>query len=208
MKHPAIPQAPELQSGSAIPWSAEREFRLRRRITNIWFAMWTCLISGLGLFTIAFLSKSGLVVILAVLCLITGVFFLNALSVARGNLGEEMRRGPRGEFFEGSGMLANKPRSTQRLTQWIQHRVPDSVDFICSGGFGGFCGWHHEWKDAKWIPNYDPALFEDFDDSLPRPVDPGGGRFVILCPCGIGHFKLKLVTEQNIVDRAAAKDQQ
>ena len=202
MSHPLTEQdIVDRAAGNPIPWSAEREFRLRRRITTLWFVMWSFLIAGMGIFTIAFLSRSGLVVILAVLSLVAGVFFLNALSVARANLGEEMRRGPRGEFFEGSGMLANKPRSTRGLTKWIQH----SAQQFLGWGVKCDCGRIYELDQWKWVPNYpEDETSDEFRDSNVE-IDPGGGRFVILCPCGIGHFKLKPASEQNVLGSTRAK---
>jgi hypothetical protein len=149
-------------------------------------------------------AKSFELAFAGVLSLLMGLVQLLALQRRREMLGEEMRRGPRGEFFEGSGMLANKPRNTQRLTEWRTVQVrpgqilrpgsgiplrpmePLEDYFVC-----GRCGEIHFVSNMKWIPNYDPQLFEDFDNGLPPAVDPGGGRYVILCPCGVGHFKLK-----------------
>jgi hypothetical protein len=101
-------------------------------------------------------------------------------------------------------MLANKPRSLQRLTKFYQHRSWE-ISFVCFRQPGISCGRVHHWQDAEWLPNYKR---EDLvDDATDEEIqifcgDPGGGRFVILCPCGIGHFKLKLLTEQDIIDRS------
>jgi len=198
MNHPAIKQqSPALQPGSATPWSAQSEYRLRRRITNLWLGMWAFFIAGLGMLVMANFAKSFELGFAGALSIGGGVVQLLALQRRREMLGEEMRRGPRGEFFEGSGMLANKPRNTQRLTTWIQHPA-NSIAFNCGCGIRHFWA---EWDGAMWIPNYDPEQFGEAE--YPSTVDPGGGRWVILCPCGMGHFKLKLL----IVDRTA-KDAQ
>jgi hypothetical protein len=190
MKHPAINQSPELAPGSAIPWSADGERELRRTIKRTWHEMWILYVAGVIFIALGFLVQRWWVLVLGASPLGYGITRLYALALLREKLGEEMRRGPRGEFFEGSGMLANKPRNTQSLTQWIQHHVSQER-FFCSHLDGRPTECFSWATDAKWIPNYDPDLFEDFDNGLPRSVDPGGGRFVILCPCGLGHFKLK-----------------
>lgn len=66
-------------------------------------------------------------------------------------------------------MLQNKPRSTVGLTTWIRMR-PYQTEICCA------CGAVVHIDGAPWFPN---------------PVDPGGGRYSIVCPCGIGYFKLK-----------------
>lgn len=68
-----------------------------------------------------------------------------------------------------AAMLENKPRSMAGLTQWIQLRAWQT-DMWCA------CGAIVHVEDASWFPN---------------PVDAGGGRFSIVCPCGIGYYKLK-----------------
>lgn len=199
MKHPAIKQSPELFAGSGIPWSGEAERALRRVITRTWHEMWMAFIGGLVFFSLGFLVHGYWLLPLGGGSLGYGITRLYALALLREKLGEEMHRGPRGEFFEGSGMLANKPRSTSRLTKWIQH-VPGSIEFICfDPDAGPRCGERHHWKDAQWVPNFDPDVFEP--EEHPGNVDPGGGRFVILCPCGLGHFKLKLITEEDIITK-------
>lgn len=66
-------------------------------------------------------------------------------------------------------MLLNKPRSMSGLTHWVQLR-PWQTEMCCA------CGAQIRIADAHWYPN---------------PVDAGGGRFSIVCSCGIGYFKLK-----------------
>jgi len=43
---------------------------------------------------------------------------LSQMQSLRAELGEEMRRLPNGDFFEGSGHAGHKPRSTANLTKW------------------------------------------------------------------------------------------
>ena len=66
-------------------------------------------------------------------------------------------------------MLSNKPRSTAGLTTWVQLR-DWQTEIHCA------CGARVEIDRAKWHANS---------------VDRGGGRFALVCPCGIGYFKLK-----------------
>jgi hypothetical protein len=66
-------------------------------------------------------------------------------------------------------ILVNKPRSTEGLTEWVQLR-PYQVEISCA------CGRQVRIEQAKWRANS---------------IDRGGGRFAIVCRCGIGYFKLK-----------------
>jgi hypothetical protein len=69
-----------------------------------------------------------------------------------------------------NAMLENKPRrGAAGLTTWIRLR-PWQTEICCA------CGTIVHIDGAPWFPN---------------PVDPGGGRFSIVCPCGIGYFKLE-----------------
>lgn len=207
MKHPQINEHKQTSLGNQNPWSLEREYRLRRRIKYIWIALWVFALGGLFLFSLASLVHIPVLTAFAGMSWGAALFLLVTLAEEREKLGEEMRCGPGGQFFEGSGMLANKPRSTHNLTQWLQHPVSEPAFFCPCRSFPGSPGKMpilHTWAEAKWIPNYDPDLMEDFDNGLPR-SDPGGGRYVILCSCGVGHFKLKPLTEQDIVDGAAKK---
>lgn len=168
---------------SAIPWSATRELKLRQWITLLWAGVWFALLGGLLCAILAHDFRIAWLNALAGMSWGIGFFLLYKLNEARAELGEEMCRLPNGQFYEGSGMLANKPRGTANLTPYIHH-IPNGYAFSCSG-----CGRTHLWADAQWIPNYDPEQFGPGD--LPQAVDPGGGRYVILCPCGLGHYKLK-----------------
>jgi hypothetical protein len=183
-QHPAAPQLSKgVASGSAIPWSAEREYRLRRGIQIDWLSMWVCLISGLLLILQGSFWKPHWPAAVGAGFLFAAIFLLLLLQRARADLGEEMRRLPDGSFYEGSGMLANKPRSTANLTQWLLHPRVESV-FLCRD-----CSRLHQWKDARFYSTWDREHLEDAE--LFGNFDPGSGRWVILCPCGLGHYKLK-----------------
>ena len=66
-------------------------------------------------------------------------------------------------------MLQNKPRNMANLTTWVRLR-PWQEELMCG------CGASVHMNKAKWCPN---------------PADAGGGRFSIVCPCGVGYYKLK-----------------
>ena len=188
MKHPTIEQQPMPASGGGIPWSAEAERDARRWISHAWFEMWGCLVAALFFAALSFSVHRWWLLLLAAFFFGYGVTLLYGLALAREQLGSEMRRGPRGEFFEGSGMLANKPRSTRNLTHFLLH-PPSEESFYCPK-----CERVHAWFNAEWLPNYKREdLVDDATEEEIRSFcgDPGGGRYVILCPCGLGHFKLK-----------------
>jgi len=186
MNHPKIKHAIAGENvGSTIPWSPAAELHLRRRITAHWVVMWIFLIfAAVELVKLLVQSRTDWISF-APFCVffagaITNLFFLGQ---CRERLGEEMRRLPNGNWFEGSGMLANKPRSTSTLTEWFAHPA-DTKGFICPG-----CGTTLDFrKMAEWIPNHDPD--QAADGTFPD-IDPGGGRWVILCACGVGHYKLR-----------------
>lgn len=189
MNHPKIKHAisGEPDVGSQIPWSPAGELRLRQRITAHSFTMWVFFLFGLVDLAEAFLPpKKNLplvYMIIGVVLLLCGIVNLFFLGQCRDRLGEEMRRLPNGDWFPGSGMLANKPRSTSTLTEWYQH-PPGSLSLICPG-----CGTTLDFKKmGEWIPNHDPD--QRADGTFPD-IDPGGGRWVILCACGVGHYKLR-----------------
>lgn len=66
-------------------------------------------------------------------------------------------------------MLLNKPRSIGGLTEWVKLR-PWQTEICCA------CGAIVHIDGAPWFPNS---------------VDAGGGRYSIVCPCGIGYYKLR-----------------
>jgi hypothetical protein len=74
-----------------------------------------------------------------------------------------------------NAMLVNKPRSVGSdgkgagLTEWVRVR-PWQTEMCCA------CGACVNLSSAEWFPN---------------PVDPGGGRYSIVCACGIGYYRLK-----------------
>ena len=199
MNHPKLKHAIAGENvGSSIPWSPEAELRLRARIIADWFTMWVFFVVAAGDLVGAFLSRKNtwVFVIVGVFLFLCGIVNLYFLGRDRERLGEEMRRLPNGHWFEGSGMLANKPRSTANLTRWMVYSS-DSEGFYCLGPADvgtkpeapDICGRFHSWKkEAEWIPNHDPD--QRADGTFPD-IDPGGGRWVILCPCGVGHYKLR-----------------
>jgi hypothetical protein len=186
MNHPKIKHAiaGEPNIGNSIPWSPAGELRLREQIKIFWLTMWAfAILAWLALARMIAhhgdwhdAAWAGLFALLAV-----GNLF--CVGWSRDRLGEEMRRLPNGDWFSGSGMLANKPRSTSTLTEWFTHPI-GTKDFICPG-----CGTTLNFKKmAEWIPNHDPD--QAADGTFPD-IDPGGGRWVILCACGVGHYKLR-----------------
>ena len=195
MKHPAIEQQPEMASGSEIPWSAEQEKHLRRRMRNTWFEMWGILIAGLFFAALGISIHRWWPLPIAALLVMWAVALLYGLALVAEQLGSEMRRGARGEFFEGSGMLANKPRSTRGLTRWTKWPSTSFGRGMCNElAITCECGRVHQAEEWQWIPNYDPQQIVNaalFSETVDPGIDPGGGRYVILCPCGLGHFKLK-----------------
>jgi hypothetical protein len=180
MKHPRI-GTHQTAASSEIPWSAAAEAKLRHSIQIVWSSVWLALIAAIASLAVGLREHQRVLYAFAVFNAIGFVAQLSQLSNLRAKLGEEMRRLPNGEFFEGSGMLANKPRSTANLTRWIKYPSDSRGFVLCE------CGQLHRWEDAEWIPNYDPQI----DPESVKEVDPGGGRYVILCDCRIGHFKLK-----------------
>jgi len=76
----------------------------------------------------------------------------------------------------GAGMLANKPcGDVRRMTQWIWHRY-DVDEFACP------CGMRQSFLDVDFHPNE---------------VDPGGGRYALVCGCGRGHYKMRAPIAQS-----------
>src|SRR5271168_5338505 len=100
---------------NAIPWSFKAEESLRSRIAAWAFGGW-----GLIVFAIFFFAFTRRWVP-PFFVLGGGMASLYLASVAKEKLGREefVWRGVR---YAGSGMLANKPRDTSRLTQWVRLR--------------------------------------------------------------------------------------
>jgi hypothetical protein len=73
-------------------------------------------------------------------------------------------------------MLQNRPANpAARLTHWIQLRAWQT-ELCCE------CGAQVHISRATWFPN---------------PYDAGGGRFSLVCQCGVGYFKLRESPTQN-----------
>ena len=172
-----------------IAWSVEGEQRLRRQIrqyqrylfTNVFlFALcvalwWNVPKARIGLFAAGWALAWA------------AIFSFWKLEQVRGELGWEACAWNGRQHWPGSGMLANKPRSTHRLTTWIEHFKPK--EFACD------CGRVYQFSESHWIPN-NPAtehtehLSTESAEAL-EPVDEAGGRYVLHCACGVGHFMVK-----------------
>ena len=136
----------------------------------------------------------------------------NTGSPRPGDLGrEEFVWG--GRRVPGSGMLANKPRDTSRLTRWKRWQPYDrqideaKVIALAVGQRASFrceCGQRHDWSEMAWVPNV-MEYQEEYEITASGPglspvltgagetthsPDPGGGRWVLICACGMGHYML------------------
>jgi hypothetical protein len=171
-----------------VPWSPEGEFRLRQRIVSLQIASLLSLaigaisfVGGLTTISVGFPNMWLWLMILAGVFLTAFCLFLAALARCWTELGWE-EAVSRGQSIPGSGMLANKPRDTSRLTRWIEHvRDEAPLGFTCP------CLRPYDWEQMEWTANV-LECEEEFDDVPAVAVDPGGGRWVLLCPCGIGHY--------------------
>lgn len=198
---------------NGIPWTAEGEERLRREIFADWIAFWICILgTAVALGVALFVGRPHPLVscFFAIGIFCTALVNLFLLVRHREKLGEPMQRLPNGEFYEGSGMLANKPRSTVGLTPYFTHPAGE-ISFRCTA-----CKKLHFWKNSEWMPTYQDGMQPEVkitaaDGLLPRNSPPSWseesaevvndryrevletddhGRFVILCSCGTGHYKL------------------
>jgi hypothetical protein len=169
-------------STSQIPWSAERERQLRQRILLLHSTIWLTFTAALASFFGGVFSHHRFL-LLGSLVFLMMIFLVPKLADAIDQLGREeiIWRGAR---IPGSGMLQNKPRSTVRLTRWVQHPIDRFGSRYISCECGEVFGRE---EDMKWIPN----VAEDEEEPGTAAVDPEGGRYVFLCPCGIGHYILK-----------------
>lgn len=179
-------------STSQIPWSAEAERRLRRRIRILFFSMRSLFVLGTVSATVGWVFHRypltfGLVLVVA------AAFLVPKISDAIDQLGQEERILSGGRV-PGFGMLANKPRDTSRLTKWVNQSSsfgnPGEEFFDRVMVFHCECGWTFTAPEMKWIPN----VAEDEEEPGTPAVDPEGGRYVLICPCGIGHYVLKEVS--------------
>ena len=198
-----------------LAWSAEGETLLRRQISSLWMFTWTFLIAGVMALAEAYLVHWMLSIAGAFFGLAVAALFAMQRSTER--LGVEAQMTPAG-FRAGSGMLSNKPRSTANLTTWFHHpgRYHPAERFVCPCGLGYF--WSDaqwlpniireqtadldgpEYIVEEQIPREGATAFvaaqgsgREFTSAPESPlfVDPGGGRYVLLCRCGRGHFKLR-----------------
>jgi len=146
MNHPKIIAGRHgLPPTSNIPWSAAGERELRRQLLFYFVAAWACF---LGSATLFFIRDWLAGTVCGVACGVT------AFAVS------DLRRMLR-------AMLLNKPRTTEGLTQWVQHpwsddSRPDVFRFIC------LCGRLVDMTHAQWFS--------------------ATSRFSMVCECGLGHF--------------------
>lgn len=203
---------------TAIPWSAEAERRLRRWILLLQMMVFFGVAAGLSLVIAGFISRRFLVIMSGFMCLMLAVYTVLCLSTAWTRLGYPETISGRARI-PGSGMLANKPRDTSRLTRWKRWNLPEEVTRgyahrAVGVGFYCECGRFHEFADMKWIPNVAADDEEILDRVIPVlgqgreffmdynsrtssglncgvAIDPGGGRWVLICECGVGHYMLR-----------------
>jgi hypothetical protein len=128
---------------------------------------------------------------LGVVLIVAAGFLVPKISDYINQLGNEERI-LTGVRIPGSGMLANKPRDTSRLTRWTQHRLHPGFTYeeLAENCFCCNCGEPYRLGDLKWTANV-LECEEEIDDVPAVSVDPEGGRYVLICPCGIGHYLLR-----------------
>lgn len=168
---------------SEIPWSKEGEETLRKEIARARFeAAEICMAAAITVGMSVFLHWWFMFA--AVVFVVLTIKAAERLFAARDRLGweEGIAQGVR---IPGSGMLANKPKDTSRLTRWIAHQARLGVEtFDCP------CGRAHLFAEMEWIPNNpELAALEHLGSvEAAEAFDRGGGRYVLHCACGIGHF--------------------
>ena len=170
-----------------MPWSAEAEHRIRQRILLSWAGVWIALAIFLASMIGGLILTVYSMFILAAFSLFFVPWFLYCLGRHREDLGWEERILD-GARFAGSGILANKPKDITRLTKWVRldyEEMRKSQGWQCDS-----CLRVHQFKDFQWMPNI-LECDERFGDVPAVAEDPGGGRFVLVCHCGIGHYILK-----------------
>lgn len=149
MNHPKIIAGRHgLPATSNIPWSVGGELELRRQVLFYFIGAWG-LFLGAG---VLFFRRDWLA---GVVCLVAFCWAAFAVGDLRRML---------------YAMLLNKPRTTQGLTEWIQHLEPlhtvdpEAFQFVCR------CG--------RLVDLYLAPYFKE------------SSRFSVICECGIGHFML------------------
>jgi len=167
-----------------IPWSAERERQLRQRILLLHSSVWLTFMAALASFFSGVFSHHRFLLLGSLVFLMT-MFLVPKLANAIDQLGREERI-LTGVRFPGFGMLANKPRDTSRLTTWVHHRRVN-VEPTGDRTVRCRCGNTFDVEEFKWIPN----VAEDEEEPGTAAVDPEGGRYVLICPCGVGHYLLR-----------------
>jgi hypothetical protein len=149
MNHPKIIAGRHgLPPTSNIPWSADGERELRRQLLFYFVGAWAC---ALGSATLFFIRDWLAGMVCGVCCGIAAF----AVSDLRRML---------------YAMLLNKPRTTEGLTQWVEHAKPqhtvdpEAFQFVCG------CG--------RLVDMYLAPYFKD------------SARYSVICECGRGHFML------------------
>jgi hypothetical protein len=187
----------EAMRNEAIPWSAEAERSLQREM----LFLRACWCIAVALFITGIILRIWIGVA-AVAALIFGISLRLHLKIQE--LGEEARWVGR-TVYPGSGMLANKPQSTRGLTKWMEHSAP-FPGCVVTNSFHCPCGRPHSWLDATWYPGLEARTEEAAAEWAPRgPGETdaqfsarreefrrvaGGGREVLICACGMGHFRV------------------
>jgi hypothetical protein len=174
------------------PWSAKREAQLRLQYRVWWLACWSAFVLGCVFVMAGMLDHSWRMLAAAVLSWVLALVAAVLMFSAHERLGTEMAATPSG-FYPGSGMLRNKPRSVAHLTLWLWHTGPydPRERLTCT------CGLSYFWCDAQLV---NPVQEHDADDvpklkiseiKGPVAVSAIAERYVLLCRCGTGHYKLR-----------------
>jgi len=170
-----------------IAWSAEGELRLRRRIFLLSWSMRALFFIGVVSSAAGFLFHQYRLTF-GLLLIVAAAFLVPKVSDAIEQLGSEERI-MSGTRIPGFGMLANKPRDTSRLTTWIHHRHVN-VEPTGDRTVRCRCGNTFDVEEFRWTANV-LECEEEIDDVPAVSVDPEGGRYVLICPCGVGHYMLR-----------------
>lgn len=165
-----------IRASKQIPWSFTAEDRLRSKIQCFAFLGWFSFIAT----ALATIFAHGWKLPLGcVTMFVVSIYLANRF---REQLGEE-------EFvwkntrYAGSGMLANKPKDTSRLTNW--RRFPSEwIDAFPETLHCPHCIRAVQRAAFNWIPNV-------AEDTPGIAIDPQGGRYTYICECGRGYYMLK-----------------
>lgn len=170
-----------------IPWSEEGERQLRKKIGSLELAIPVTFFTGLVSFVAGLMLPHHRLWMLGGLVLFLLFVWISMLREAYETLGWEETVW-RDKRHPGSGMLANKPRDTSRLTRWIaldSKKMQHGCSFQCDD-----CGYIFDINTMKWTANI-LECEEEMGDVPAVAVDPEGGRWVLICKCGVGYYVLK-----------------